>query len=123
MNIKKFQLMLRSKGIRIGDDDPMFLLLSENEKILKEFIRDIQESYAININTQQSKEAAARHNQAVISAAMLIVTIFLIVVAFWLGQVWGNIHSQIFIGFGFGLIVGLVITVAAINISVEPNKE
>lgn len=116
MNIKKFQLMLRSKGIRIGDDDPMLLLLSENEKILKEFIRDIQESYAININTQQSKEKAARYNQAVITAAMLIISLFLMVVAFWFGQVWGNIHSQIFIGFGFGLIVGLVVTVSVINI-------
>lgn len=116
MNIQKFQLMFRSKGIRIGDDDPMLLLLSENEKMLKGFIKEIQNSYTINVETEKSKHESEKYHLEVITAATLIITSLLIVVAFWLGRVWEFLSPQFAIGFGVGMVVGLVITVSVINI-------
>ena len=122
MNKAKFQSTLRSKGIRISDDDPIFLLLSENEKILKEHVEEIQKSYAINMNTKQSKEEFARYNLAVITAGAIIVTLMLIVFSFWLGSVWNFVGHQLVIGFGLGLVVGLAITISVINISINLNS-
>lgn len=41
MDIKKLQALLMSKGIRVGEDDPIFAILYINEVLLSEMAADI----------------------------------------------------------------------------------
>lgn len=121
MNIAKFQATLRSRGMRLSDDDPIFMLLSANEKMLKEILDEFLKNHALKVDTAHATDEFVRHNLAVLTAGAVIIILLLSVGAFWLGRVWEFVSSQLALGFGFGLVAGFAITIIVINVSSEPQ--
>lgn len=109
MDVKKLQAILMSNGIRVNDDDPVFVLLALNEYVLAEMTKKHQETFKdvdervvgklsaiVNQTVSQvaGKEAEAKAATATTQKAMWMIGGGLAgLVMFGLGVSYGALYS------------------------------
>lgn len=85
MNKSQYMQNLQSRGIRIGFDDPIFVLLEQHENILKKYVTDMQKEYVASVRTKTRNEERFSEYLALIFVLGGALIFFSFVVGFWIG--------------------------------------
>lgn len=108
MNKSQLIQNLQLRGIRIGGDDPVFVLLEQNEILLKKYVTDMQKEYVASVRTKTRNEERISEYIALIFVLGGASIIFSFVVGLWIGTTHEMFRFGAFllgcaVGIGFGI--------------------